>query len=931
MPLTRLIRAPLILKHPASITFIMSLFFRGIARFGSIASCVLVLNGCTDDSGEAHTQTELATTNQIIVQLKPDPLRNSYAMLSAELQQQLSQSAGVKLQAVRVNGSGAQIMRLPAEMSNHSVTGIARRLAERKDVQWAEPDTRYRALLIPNDPEFSQHWHLREAAASAGGAGLPDAWDISTGAAELVVAVVDTGVLPHAELGNRLLKGYDFISTADSARDGDGRDVDATDQGDWISDTEAALYGQAAGSSSSWHGTHVAGTIAASGNNGRQVTGINWQSKILPVRVLGKGGGYLSDIADGIRWSAGGSVPGVPQNTTPARVINLSLGGASPACPRSYQAAIDYALAQNTVVVVAAGNEQNNAAENTPANCQGVISVAAVAPSGARAYYSSWGTSVTIAAPGGDQKYERGVLSLGDGGETSPLFDNGTMELQGTSMAAPHIAGIVSLMLSVNPALTPKQVSDILQATARPFPTGTRSNCSTSLCGAGIVNAASAVKAAATGATGIVNGRPQSGWWWNPSEGGRGFALEIRDSKLFFGGFLYDAKGKASWYVSGPTPMQDAMNYRGSLLSYRDVQTLNGNYRSPQSQNEIGTLDIQFHDATHATMTWPGGQIAIQRFEITPGGLNSTSTNFAPETGWWWNANESGRGFAIEVQAGHLFMTGFMYDDAGDPMWYLSSGNLNGRQYEGNWSQYQGGQSMGGNYRTPSVLNANIGKVKIDFQDTTHATLSLPNGNQITLERFHLGFFSPGVEVSENKEKTSKLIGIWNFEYTIISHWQDYYLFNNIRERTDQPGTYFVLGLDEYDDPIVGAYDPELGMYLVLDQGYLTNQVFVFDLVGDGQVSGCYYQVDLSDDSWSDCYAMNGTRLFDVTPLALAQRRKRDNTEKGSRSTQLAAEILQKQAGLKRIAAIQSHSNGWRIRAAVNQLRNKAPRQMQMK
>lgn len=897
----------------------MTQFNRVFAKLVGIGSCALALSSCIDDPAETQTDTELTTTNQIIVQLKPDPLRTSYALMSAELQQQMSVAAGVKLQAIRVSGSGAQVMRLPAEMSNLSVTGIAKKLAARAEVQWAEPDTRYRALLIPNDPDFSEHWHLREAAASAGGAGLPDAWDISTGSADLVVAVVDTGVLPHAELGSRLLNGYDFISDAASARDGDGRDADATDQGDWIPDAEAARYGQAAGSSSSWHGTHVAGTIAADGNNGRQVTGINWQSKILPVRVLGKGGGYLSDIADGIRWSAGGNVPGVPQNTTPARVINLSLGGGSPVCPYSYQAAIDYALGQNAVVVVAAGNEQNDAADNTPANCNNVIRVAAVAPSGARAYYSSWGKSVTIAAPGGDQKYERGVLSLGDGGETTPNFDNGTLEHQGTSMAAPHVAGIVSLMLSTNPALTPSQVTDILQATARPFPSGTRSNCSTTLCGAGIVNAAAAVKAAASG---TVSGRPQSGWWWNPSEGGRGFALEIRDGKLFFGGFLYDNNGKASWYVSGPSAMQDGMNYSGSLLAYRNGQTLNGNYRTPQALGEVGTLGIQFHDATHATMTWPGGQVSIERFEITPGGLNSTATSFSPETGWWWNADESGRGFAIEVQAGQLFMTGFMYDDSGDPMWYLSSGRLDGRQYVGNWSQYHGGQSMGGNYRTPVVQNASVGNVRIDFQDTAHATLTLPNGRQLTLERFHLGFFSPGVDISENKEKTGRLIGIWSFEYTIISHWQDYYLFNNLRESTDTPGSYFVLGLDEYDNPIVGAYDPDLGMYLVLDQGYMFDQVFVFDLVSEGNASGCYYQVDLSDESWSDCYAMSGTKLYDVTPRSLALRPKRDYAEKEHRSKQLATEISQKQAGQKRIAAMQTYANNLRIRAAVHQLRN---------
>lgn len=886
----------------------------------------LLLSSCVDETDNAAATAGTATTNQLIVNIKPNPLQQRYALMSAELQQQLSQDAGVKLEALRVNGDGAQIMRLPQEMPQHAVEQIAKRIATRGDVLWAEADARYQATLVPNDPAFPEHWNLREGETVPGGAALPDAWDITTGSPNLVVAVVDTGVLPHNELAGRLLDGYDFISNANNAGDGNGRDANATDEGDWITATEATQLGLTAGRASSWHGTHVAGIIGAAGNNGMQVTGVNWQSKILPIRVLGKGGGYLSDIADAIRWAAGGTVPGVPQNTNPARVINLSLGGQSPTCPYSYQTAINYALSQKSVVVAAAGNEDNDAAQNSPANCAGVISVASVAASGAKAYYSSWGSSVTIAAPGGDLKYERAILSLGDRGETTPLFDNSLMELQGTSMATPHVAGIVSLMLSVNPALTPEQIINILQATARQFPGNTRNNCTTRLCGAGIINAAAAVKAAATGTSGATSAVPQSGWWWNPQEGGRGFALEIRDGKLFFGGFLYNSSGKSTWYVSGPNAMQDAKTYLAPLSSFSNGQTLTGDYRAPVAGTDAGTLQLQFRDATHGTLTWSGGSIPIERFEIAAGGLTTTSTSFAPETGWWWNTDQGGRGFAIEVQSGTLFMAGFMYDDAGDPVWYLSSGAMtSSKSYSGSWAQYSNGQSINGTYRSPQLANGNVGSVKLDFKDTAHATLILPNGKQVDLERFHIGFQSPAVTTSSNKEKTTKLIGIWGFDYTILSKWTDYYLFDTLRESSSEPDTFYVLGIDEYDDPVIGSYDPELGQYLVLDQGYTIDQVFIFDLLGDTAVSGCYYQINLSDESWSECYPMTGSKLFDVTPTSANWMPKRATTDKRGKESELRAELTrQHRQAAKRSTALAAPATDTGLRGKISAMRQQA-------
>lgn len=321
-----------------------------------------------------------------------------------------------------------------------------------------------------------------------------------TGAAGITVGVVDTGYRPHADLASRFVAGYDFIGDTLVANDGDGRDADPSDPGDWITSAENAsgYFAGCGAGNSSWHGTHVAGTIGAASNNSLGVAGINWTSKIQPLRVLGKCGGYTSDIADAIRWGAGLSVSGLPVNATPSDVLNLSLGG-SGACSSTFQNAINAAVAAGTVVVVAAGNSNANAANYSPASCSSVITVAATGHTGKRAYYSNYGTSVEIAAPGGDAQLGKTILSTLNAGTTTPGADS-YANYQGTSMATPHVVGVVSLMLSLNPALTPAQVTSMLQSSVTPFPAG--STCTTSLCGAGILNAAAAVALANGGGGG---------------------------------------------------------------------------------------------------------------------------------------------------------------------------------------------------------------------------------------------------------------------------------------------------------------------------------------------------------------------------------------------------------------------------------------------
>jgi serine protease len=236
----------------------------------------------------------------------------------------------------------------------------------------------------------------------------------------------------------------------------------------------------------------VAGTIAAVSNNGVGGAGVAPGAKVQPVRAMGKCGGFTSDIADAIIWASGGSVPGVPTNPTPARVINLSLGGMG-ACDQTTQLAIDVARSHNSVVVVAAGNSGVDASHHSPASCNGVISVGAVGRSGAPAPYSNYGAKVDVSAPGGDMRSDPsggGIYSTFNTGTREPGADSYAYK-QGTSMAAPHVAGVVALMLARNPGLTPDAVEAQLRSSARALPVP----CSQG-CGSGIVDARAAVQVA---------------------------------------------------------------------------------------------------------------------------------------------------------------------------------------------------------------------------------------------------------------------------------------------------------------------------------------------------------------------------------------------------------------------------------------------------
>lgn len=396
---------------------------------------------------------------------------------------------GVATSSLRTTATGAEVRRLSRRVTQQELDDLVATLRSDPSVEYAEEDRMMKRLLTPNDSRYAEQWHYYEA---NGGLNLPLAWDITTGTG-ITVAVLDTGYRPHADLVANIVGGYDFISDSFVGNDGNARDNDAQDPGDW--NTAGQCPPDPGAYDSSWHGTHVAGTVAAVSNNGSGVAGVAFGARVLPLRVLGRCGGYTSDIADAIVWASGGTVSGVPANTNVARVISMSLGGQG-SCDTTTQNAINSARSRGSVIIVAAGNEQQNAANVSPASCSGVITVASVNRNGGRAWYSNFGAVVDVAAPGGDTTVTaNGVLSTLNAGATTPGSD--TYEFyQGTSMATPHVAGVVALMLARNGALTPDEVETRLRNSTRAFP------ASCSQCGTGIVDALAAVNAATGGGGG---------------------------------------------------------------------------------------------------------------------------------------------------------------------------------------------------------------------------------------------------------------------------------------------------------------------------------------------------------------------------------------------------------------------------------------------
>jgi serine protease len=317
---------------------------------------------------------------RIIVKLRADDTARIRAQAAADRVQSAASRSGMKPKRIASLGARMHVLDIEPEGASESIEKTLERLKSDPEVEYAELDRRRYLHAVPDDSLYAGQWHLQGTSVAPSAIDAEHAWDVTTGADGVVVAFLDTGVLyDHPDLqsasaGGRLLPGYDFVTSAPSANDGDGRDADATDPGDWVSaaDRQTAAFAGCSTTSSSWHGTRVAAIIGARTNNATGVAGVTWQPWLLPLRVIGKCGGRDSDILPAMLWAAGIHVDGVPDNPYPAKVLNMSFGAEEP-CEPAYEDVIEEIAARGTVVVVSAGNEGGPV--DSPANCAGVVAV----------------------------------------------------------------------------------------------------------------------------------------------------------------------------------------------------------------------------------------------------------------------------------------------------------------------------------------------------------------------------------------------------------------------------------------------------------------------------------------------------------------------------------------------------------------------------
>jgi serine protease len=536
--------------------------FLTLAALGALLA-PLTLHAPPVLAASADTST---TQARVIVKFKADAqsLRKqilSASNTSAQVHTAQAESLGRRTGLALRGGMGVSERTQVMFASGMTSTQLADALSKDGDVEYAVPDERKRRMAAPNDSLYfagplsngpaSGQWYLRpNSGAVKSSIDVEPAWGVTTGSPSVVVAVLDSGIrFDHADLqrssvGGNLLPGYDMVNDLGAANDGDGRDADPSDPGDWVTAAEANLAtgefykcttldpntGRYVAEPSSWHGTQTAGLIGASTNNGIGMASVGRTVRVLPVRVLGKCGGFDSDIIAGMRWAAGLTVTGVPTNTTPARVINMSLGG-SGACSTAYKNAVAEINAAGVVVVASAGNSAGHAV-SSPANCPGVIAVAALRHVGTKVGFSDLGPEITISAPGGNcintavnQPCLYPILTTANSGTTTPfagssIYTDSYDYSLGTSFSAPLVAGTVGLMLSARPTLSPAEVTTLIKGTARAFPTTGGDNgdgtvvkqctapqfdvankpidqnqcyCTTTTCGAGMLDAGAVV------------------------------------------------------------------------------------------------------------------------------------------------------------------------------------------------------------------------------------------------------------------------------------------------------------------------------------------------------------------------------------------------------------------------------------------------------
>ena len=586
-----------------------SLLFRTLLTM-MIAAC----------SHGAHAQSLNQEPTRLIVKYK-DAVTNQNSRLVEQL---LSLSAGEQLSFRRSMAlKRFQVFRARRALRGQALQRAIQRLKNNPNVESVEVDALMQHTFDPNDTYYSGYqWHYYD---NNVGINADQAWDTHTGHGT-VVAVLDTGITNHSDLDGNMIAGYDFISDTFVSRDGDGRDNDPSDPGDWNSSSSCES------SNSSWHGTHVAGTVAALTNNNRGVAGVAHDGRVLVVRVLGRCGGYLSDIADAIVWSSGGSVAGVPGNPNPADVINMSLGGGG-SCGSTYQNAINQAVANGATVVVAAGNSNANANNFRPANCQNVITVAANDQNGNKSSFSNYGSVVDVTAPGSRIASTLNRGSQAAGSESYALYS-------GTSMATPHVAGIAALLYEADPGITPGEVESILKDTARPFP----GSCSGG-CGSGIVDARAALDA--------VDSTPPSNEAPNA-----GFNVTTNDLVASFTDTSTDDGSIDSWSWDfgdgGSSSQQNPTHSYAVAGSYTVTLTVT------DDQGETGNVSQQVTLTAPAANNPPSASFSVNVSELTANFTDSSSDADGNVVSWSWDFGDGAT--STDQNPSHSYASGGNYN-----------------------------------------------------------------------------------------------------------------------------------------------------------------------------------------------------------------------------------------------------------------------------
>jgi serine protease len=603
---------------------------------------------------------------------------------------------------------------------------LAQRLAMDPAVESVELDVRHEAQRVPNDEFFTLQWNLTSAVA---GIRAPQAWDITTGSAGIVVGVVDTGYVAHPDLVGRVLPGADTITDPTRARDGGGRDADPTDLGDFSAAGDCGAGTSA--TNSSWHGTHVMGIIGANANNGIGIAGIDWSARLVPVRALGRCGGDTADIVDGITWAAGVDVPGLSRNPNPARVINMSLRGPG-ACTLAYDAAIAQAMTQRAIVVVAAGNDNASGLNFVPAGCAMTMTVTAVGPTGDKAPYSNFGAALEISAPGGDTSaaFANGIPSTLWTGTAGAPGNPTYVYYQGTSQATPHVAGTASLMLSVAPSLSVAQMRTILEVTSSPFPAGSR--CATKQdCGAGIVNAAAAVDLARR----VGSATNYTDTFYNPAEPGWGLTMQHEGDTIFGAWYNYAPSGKAVWYFMSALARQGDDVFFGDIYVATSGTPFNLINGAPSLANftKVGSIAVSFLETDHAWMlfTLNGTTSAkhIYRFPFSTQptcsfatGSRAALTNYQD---LWWNQPERGWGLNLSHQGDQIFAAWFTYGSDGAPMWLVGQlQRTSGNNFTGSVFQTTGVPAETTDNQQVSRTITSVGTMTLAFSNGENGTFS---------------------------------------------------------------------------------------------------------------------------------------------------------------------------------------------------------------